>query len=363
MKYRLPDDGSSNRAPAGRPRPLTPILLGYSCVLVVVLVTGSFLGELELAPAEVWQSWRSSDPALFQTWVQLRLEPLLFAAAAGAALALAGTVFQAALRNPLAEPYILGVSGGASLGVMLAQILAPALGWSVLLVGSGGGVSETALTLGALSGAVAAVALLLGVARWAGLFDPASLILAGAVLNAIFGALILLLYSLAPAQQVVTSLVWLMGSTSVDVTADTHALRNTTILLVAGGGVLFLFARSFDLLSLGEDEAADLGIEPRRFRILALVIASILTGTIVAVSGPIGFIGLVVPHVVRRIHGPLHRRLIPLAMVAGAIFLMLAHVVSRNVFPTVIPIGAVTALVGGPFFLFLLGGQRLGGRR
>lgn len=353
--------GSSNdaavAAPGARPRSLATLLAGYALVLLATLALGSFWGELQLTPAAVWSALfegapvGDTRPTAFQLWRDLRLAPLLFAGAAGALLAGAGVVFQAALRNPLAEPYILGVSGGASLGVMVCQLAWP---W----VTAAARAPEIGLTFGAFVGALGAVVLLLSIARWARLNDPASLVLTGAVLNAIFGALILFCYSLAPQRQVVASLLWLMGNTGFEVTLGTHVLRDTGIVLALGAVVLYGSSRSFDLLALGDDEAADLGLSPRRFRAVALAGASLLTGMVVAMAGPIGFIGLVVPHVVRRLHGPAHRRLLPLSLLGGAVFLMIAHSLSRNAFPQVVPIGAVTALAGGPFFLFLLGASR-----
>lgn len=362
MKSSLREKGSSNDGstglPLARPTSLAAWIAVYSVVFLATLLAGSFWGELRLTVADVWRSWfeiegqRAGTPTAFQLWRDLRVGPLLFAAAAGALLAGAGTVFQASLRNPLAEPYILGVSGGASLGVMIVQVAWPWIDATATRA------PELGLTTGAFAGALAAIALLLAIARWAQVHDPASLILTGAVLNAIFGALILFFYSLAPQKQVVASLLWLMGNTGFEVTFGTHVLRNTLVVLAVGAVALLVCSRSFDLLSLGDEEAADLGLSPRWFRACALAGASILTGMVVAMAGPIGFIGLVVPHVVRRLHGPSHRRLLPLSFIGGAIFLMAAHSLSRNAFPQVVPIGAVTALAGGPFFLFLLGASR-----
>ena len=239
------------------------------------------------------------------------------------------------LRNPLAEPYILGISGASALGSVAARLVLPLIAGSVA--------QGTALFLGPLLGAVAGVLLLLALARWAGLYDPPSLILSGAVLNAIFGALILLFYTLAPERQVVSSLLWLMGDLGSDAMVGNTLLAS--LAAAAAGAVLFsAFARHLDLLSLGEEEAADLGIAPRPFRIAMLVGASLLAGSVVAAAGPIGFIGLVVPHIMRRLHGPGHRRLIPLSMFGGAIFVMLCDTASRTLLlPHILPIGAVTA--------------------
>lgn len=348
---------SSNRGVQGASRSLHWLLVTYLIVFVAVLVGGTALGApatgSELTVSTVWTSfWEGADGAdgdggwAFWKWYHLRLRPLLFAGLAGGVLALAGTVFQAALRNPLAEPYILGVSGGASVGVFGVLALQGVLGFSLYGFETG---------IGAFAGALGAIVLLLSLARWAGLFDPSSLILCGAILNAIFGALILLFYSLAEQHSVKSSLLWLMGNTGVEVTLGQPAIRLCATALLLGGVGFFWVSRWFDVLSLGEAEAADLGINPRRLRVVSLIIASLLTGAVVAVAGPIGFIGLVVPHTLRRMHGASHRRLIPLSILGGGIFLMLADLLARNALrPALIPVGAITALIGGPFFLSLL---------
>ncbi|MEM7168239.1 MAG: iron ABC transporter permease [Planctomycetota bacterium] len=357
-------NGSSNQRASRSGLPLAWLLAIYLLLLAIVLVGGTALGApatgAELTVSSVWASfWEADDDGwAFWKWYHLRFRPLLFAGLAGAVLALAGTIFQAALRNPLAEPYILGVSGGASVGVFAMLTLQ---GWFGFSLGTEifGGYWEFGNGLGAFAGALGAILLLLTLARWARLFDPASLILCGAILNAIFGALILLFYSLAEQHSVKSSLLWLMGNTGVEVTLGQPAIRMCAIALLVGGTGFFLVSRWFDVLSLGEDEAADLGIDPRRLRIVSLIAASLLTGAVVAVAGPIGFIGLVVPHTLRHIHGASHRRLIPLSMVGGAIFLMLADLLARNALrPALIPVGAITALIGGPFFLSLLVLQR-----
>ncbi|MCI0652099.1 MAG: iron ABC transporter permease [Planctomycetes bacterium] len=352
-KSSLPEPRSPNaaRGPAGAG--LDRLCCCYLLALVVVLFGASFLGSYRLTPAAVWDAfWQPDGGRAYADWFDLRFRRLFFAGAVGGILGLCGTVFQALLRNPLAEPYILGISGAASLGSMAVRFLLPA--GSALF-------AEGWLTIGPLAGALAGTALLLAVARWGGLYDPPSLILAGAVLTAIFGALGLLFYTLAPERQVVATLLWLMGNINAEAMVGTPHLRNLLLLLAAGGVGFFAFARHLDLLSLGEEEAADLGVSPRALRVALLIAASLLTGAVVAAAGPIGFAGLVVPHIVRTLHGPGHDRLVPLSILGGAIFLMLCDTAARTCFaPHQLPIGVVTALVGGPFFLFLLGTRRRG---
>ena len=355
MKSSLHFSEASNRRARPPHASLGALALAYLVILIVVLLAASFIGSTWLPPLAVFQGASEdsavSDPFLF--WFEFRFRRLVYAGAVGAVLALAGTVFQAVLRNPLAEPYILGVSGAASLGAVAVRALLPAA--------AGLGTYGLLGLLGPLIGAVAGVVMLLGVARFAGLYDPPSLILCGAVLNAIFGALILLFYTLAPDRQVKSVLLWLMGNISVsDVIVGPH-LRNTLLAVLVGCVLFMLVARHLDVICLGDEEAADLGVSPRRFRLAMLVAASLLTGVVVSATGPIGFIGLVVPHIMRRLHGPGHRRLVPLSMLGGAIFLMLADTTARVVVDAhLLPIGVITALVGGPFFLFLLVVRRRG---
>ncbi len=335
--------------PSNRRRPsLGGVLALYLVLALMVFALASFAGSsLRLTPSGVWNSYfDDGSGGDFGRWWDLRAVPLALAALVGGALALAGTAFQAVLRNPLAEPYILGVSGAGALGAMLARLLLPDG-----VVDSFGGVLVGAF---AFFGAVGAVLLLLALVRWARLQDPPSLILAGAVLNAIFGALILLIYSVASAEKVVTMLLWVMGNVH-PATASVAGLWAPAAALVVCTVVFLFVSRYLDLLSLGDEEAADLGVSPRAFRVFVLVVASLLTGIVVAAAGPIGFVGLAVPHILRLIHGPSHRRLIPLSVFGGAVFLMIAYTVSRTaIIGSPVPLGAVTALVGGPFFLFLL---------
>ncbi|MEE8143273.1 MAG: iron ABC transporter permease [Planctomycetota bacterium] len=332
------------------------LVFAYLVLFLAVLILASFIGTAPWGPTVVWDSFRGiGDGNIFHYWFQLRFRRVIFAAAVGAALALCGSVFQAVLRNPLAEPYVLGISSGASVGAVAAIWLLPGLSHV------GGAAGEFGITASAFAGALGSILLLLGLARWGKLYDPVSLILCGVVLNAIFVALILFFYSLAPQHQVVTSLHWLMGNLDAESYLGTYHIANALVAVIVGGGFFIVVARHLDLLSLGEEEAADLGIAPRRFRMVVLVVASLVTGMVVAATGPIGFVGLVVPHIVRRIHGPSHRRLLPLSLLGGGMLLVLADTVARSVIPgQPVPAGVITALLGGPFFLVLLVRQKWG---
>jgi len=342
----LPPGGSAREgaiAPMAR--------LGGAAVLFVIALLGLSVVGGEWTAGRLLEAWRggSGDPAsaerTIELWTQLRLQRLLFAAAIGGVLSLAGVAFQAVLRNPLAEPYILGVSGGASVGVLSAPWW-----WAV---GAGAMVP-------ALAGGLAALGLLLGAARWARVRDSASLILTGAVLNAIFAAWILLLYTLlsgpqAGGSRVEVGLAWAMGNLGPERYRVLGVLPELWLVLGVGAVTLLLLARPLDLLALGEEEAADLGIETRSHRWLILIVGSLITAVAVAAAGPIGFVGLIVPHAVRRLVGVSHRRVIPWSIFGGALFLMLADTFARSLLPgRPLPVGVVTAMLGGPFFILLL---------
>lgn len=335
------------RPPGGPARALAI----YLALFLLVVAFASFAGSYPWTPGDVWESFRSGEGRTFQDWFDFRVRRLLFAAVVGACLAWSGLVFQAVLRNPLAEPYILGVSSGASLGVLLTLVFP---GWLLFDVGRG-----SSPTVGAVAGGAGAIALLLGLVKWGRLRDPASLILAGVVLNSVFGALTLLVWTFATESQAMASLYFVMGNLGAEAVLGTPHLAlgviAVTVALVAG----LRLARPLDVLSLGEDEAASLGYSPVVLRWIALVLASLITATVVAGAGPIGFVGLIVPHILRRLHGPLHRPLILYSLLGGAIFLMLADTAARAASTQrVFPVGVMTALVGGPFFLVLLCRQR-----
>jgi iron complex transport system permease protein len=319
----------------------------YAAGSAILLLALSFVGE-GFSPGAVFDSWRGeADPQIVADWWWLRIERLLFAAGVGGALSLCGVAFQAVLRNPLADPYILGISGGASVGVLSAPW------WWV-----------GAATLGfpAFAGGIGALLLFIGAVRWARVGDAGTLILTGAVLNAAFGGMILLLFELSASPEI--GLSWVMGSLGPEqYSRGDGSTLLPDVALVLGLGVITMLAiaRSLDLLALGEEEAADLGIRPASIRWAVLLTGSLITAAVVAAAGPIGFVGLIVPHTVRRLHGSSHRRLIPLAVLAGAGFLMICDTLARAAIPgRALPVGIVTAFVGAPFFIGLL--RRSGGR-
>lgn len=272
---------------------------------------------------------------------ELRLPRALLGVLVGGGLALAGAVFQALLRNPLAEPYILGISGGSATGAVVAL----ALGW----VAAGSWVLPAA----AFGGALLAILLVFRVAAAADrTLDVRVLLLAGVVVGAFFTACIAFVLSVAEARTVRSAVLWMMGSLAA---ADWSNVGVAALYTVPAAALLLALSRSLNLMAVGEETASYLGTDVERVKRVAYGVASLLTAAGVAVAGVIGFVGLIVPHAVRLLVGSDHRILLPLSFLAGAAFLTLADVLARLVLrPTEIPIGVVTAFVGVPLFLVLL---------
>jgi iron complex transport system permease protein len=283
----------------------------------------------------------------------LRLPRAVLAALVGFALAAAGTALQALLRNPLAEPFVLGVSGGAALGgalVLLASVgLSSVSGPAGALLGA-----APPVVLGAVVGAVLSTLLVFGLGRIGGRLVPEAALLVGIVFNAFVAGVITLLKMLVPPDQAARLLYWLMGAIGYE-SAGTLAVG--ALVIAASVGALALLSARLNLLTLGDEEAASLGVDVRRVRAQVFFAASAATGAAVALAGMVGFVGLIVPHLVRRLVGPDHRLLLPASALFGAAFLVLADALARLAFlplGTEPPVGAVTAFVGGPFFLWLL---------
>lgn len=276
---------------------------------------------------------------------EARLPRVLLAAVAGGGLAAVGVAFQAVLGNPLAEPYVLGVSGGAALGATVA-IVAGFTGASLF--------GASIVPAAALLGGLGATALVYSVAHAAGAMTRTSMLLAGVVVNAIAGAAITLVKTLVAASQAQELLFWLMGF--LDVPSRTQ-LGLVSLYVAVGAAILLRDAGRLNLLALGDEGASHLGVDVRALERRTFLACSLMVGAIVSVTGLIGFVGLVVPHALRRLFGPDARTLLPASLLAGGGVLVLCDLGSRATFRwlhTEPPVGAVTALVGGPMFLLLL---------
>ena len=274
--------------------------------------------------------------------LQVRLPRVLLAFMVGGCLAAVGVGLQALLRNPLADPYVLGISSGAALGAAIALLLG--IGTTVLAV--------SALPLCAFAGALISILLVYRIAVSYGHLPVHTLLLAGVILNAIFSALIMFITSIVDPNRSFGIMSWLMGTLMAP---DYPALAALAVYLFAGGLILFRQGGALNLLTLGEEPARALGVEVERVKKIVFLSAALLTGAVVSVSGLIGFVGMVIPHAMRLLVGADHRLLLPASALVGGMFLTAADALARTLLaPGEIPVGVVTALVGGPFFIYLL---------
>ena len=325
---------------------LTTLSLSLLAVLLGSLVLAVTLGPADIAPSEVWRSilyhiGLLADPPNSRlrdaiVW-ELRLPRVLAAAAVGAGLALCGAVMQALTRNPLADPYLLGLSSGASLGAV-----------SFLLLGA-----SLLMPLGAFLGAGAAMALTLLVTHLLGGATPSRAILAGISISSLAAAATsFLVFWSATGDSYREILGWLLGSLGGVVWSE--ALLVLGALLLAGLPIL-VSGRALDAFAFGDTAAAALGVDVSRLRWWLLGGTALLTGILVSVGGAIGFVGLIVPHLVRLLTGARHRSLLPLAMLVGAVFMIWTDTAARTLFaPRELPVGIITALLGAPIFLLVL---------
>lgn len=279
--------------------------------------------------------------------LDVRLPRLLLGFLVGGCLAAVGATLQAMLRNPLADPYVLGVSGGAAVGASLAITVGLSAAGAVWL------------PLSAFVGSLLSLALLYRVAAAYGYLSVHTLLLAGVIINALFSALIMFLTSLMDPTHAFRVLSWMLGSLAAP---DDLSLAAVAGLLAAGGALLARQARALNLLTVGEEAARSLGVDVERVKRTLLVTTALLTGAVVSVSGLIGFVGMAVPHAVRMLCGADNRLLLPACALGGGIFLVIADTVARTALaPAELPVGVMTALVGAPFFLYLLIARK-GGR-
>lgn len=342
-----------SNSPSRGPVPIR--LLGWAGFLLLIVLAAfvcSGLGTYKTSYDSVLRLWLSPifpgfaagiDDTVSYIVLNLRLARICLALLVGGALGLAGTVYQGVLLNPLADPFTLGISTGAAFGASLA-----------ILFGIGGvhflGVS--ALPAAAFLGALFALYSVYLLGSIEGRINLVTIILAGIIVSTFLSAMISLLKSLNE-ESVSTIVFWIMGSLSGK--SWVHVLL--VLPYVAAGAVFILcFTRELDLLSLGDIQAQQLGVNVQRVRFRLLLAASLITAVAVAVSGIIGFVGLVIPHLARMALGPGHRRLIPAAMMAGGFLMLVSDSIARTILPggAEIPVGVVTAIIGGPFFCYLL---------
>lgn len=315
-------------------------------------LSGAFLLTLAVAPLigsqsiDLSRAFDSSVPAAENAdaaiLFDLRIPRVLFAAVVGAALAASGVVLQALLRNYLATPFTLGITGGASLGAVLALQFGLAASWGLL----------SPVAFAAALGAFGAALLVYLLARSSHGLDIVTLLLAGVTANFLFAAIVLFLQLLSDPHQSFRIARWMMGSLD---SPSLGAIAGTSALVVAGLLPMLWHARDLNLLSVGDDEAASLGVDLGRTRLVLFIATSLATGAVVSVSGPIGFVGLIVPHILRLLFGADNALILPASILGGAAFLVACDTAARTLVPGMeIPVGVVTALLGCPFFLWLL---------
>jgi iron complex transport system permease protein len=271
---------------------------------------------------------------------QIRLPRIILGLFVGAGLAVSGCVFQSILRNPLADSYTLGVSGGCALGVTLGSILGLTrlFGMFAMPVSSFIGGLTTILLIYLIS------------ARKK--FSVAVMILSGVILSFVSSSIVLFIFSISDVNKVQNTILWLMGDLSA---AETGLIKVVSAFILIGTGLLVYFSRDLNLLSLGEEKAVHLGLDAEKSKKLFFIVASFITGACVSAAGIIGFVGLIIPHLIRKFTGPNNVSLIPASALAGAIFLMVSDTIARTVIsPVELPVGVITGIVGGIFFLFYL---------
>jgi iron complex transport system permease protein len=316
------------------------VALAMSLLLVLVVLVSLTLGAVHVPLSQVWRALSTrgggSEGAIIV--LDIRLPRILLAILVGAALSVAGTGLQALLRNPLADPYVLGISSGAAVGAIFALWL--------------GGRIASASPLAAFVGAMITMFWVYLLGRSGGRLASYTLILAGVITASFLSAIILFMLTLLSTRDVRGIAFWLMGDLSVTPLAELRFLAPVIILAIAG---LYLLAKHLNVLLLGAEEAAHLGVNVDRVEVAVYILASLLTGLAVSTSGAIGYLGLLVPHLGRMLVGNDHRMLLPTAALGGAILLVLSDTLARTALaPSELPVGAVTAVAGAPVFIYLL---------
>ncbi len=317
-------------------RPVTRALLSLGALALAAMMLALAMGSVTVPLPDLWQVIQGDGSALYRTLVwELRLPRAVAAFATGGLLAVAGALMQVLLRNPLADPYILGLSGGAAVGALLAMLA----GMGTLLISGS-----------AFAGAMLATLLVFGLAHGTGSWTPSRLLLTGVVVASGWGAVITLMLAITPSHKLPGMLYWLMGDVSYART-PWPALS----VLVVSIALIMPLARNLNVLARGPMQAAALGVSVRPLEWSVYLLASLLTATAVTTAGSIGFVGLIVPHMLRLVLGNDQRVILPASVLAGGTLLVLADTLARTVIaPEQLPVGVITALLGVPMFLYLL---------
>ncbi|MBR9872425.1 FecCD family ABC transporter permease [Marinobacter sp. UBA3607] len=315
---------------------MTRSLLVLGAISLAALILALAIGSVNIAPSELWKVIQGEGSALHRTLLlDLRLPRTLAAFATGGLLAVAGALMQVLLRNPLADPYVLGLSGGAAVGALLAMLT---------------GMGAFVISGSAFAGAMLAMVLVFGLAHGTGSWTASRLLLTGVVVAAGWGAVITLMLAVTPSYKLPGMLYWLMGDVSYARTP-----WPALVVLIFAIAVILPLARNLNVLARGPMQAAALGVSVRPLEWTIYVLASLLTATAVTTAGSIGFVGLIVPHMLRLVLGNDQRIILPASALAGGTLLVLADTLARTVIaPEQLPVGVITALLGVPTFLYLL---------
>ncbi|MEA3487343.1 MAG: iron chelate uptake ABC transporter family permease subunit [Thermodesulfobacteriota bacterium] len=310
---------------------IASVLIGPAKIGIIQGLKGLFLG---------WQEgYAALTPSEKTIIFSIRLPRVIFAGLVGASLSCAGVIFQALLRNPLADPFILGISGGSAVGAIIGIIL---------------GLGSVPFGIPGLAflGAVFTVVLVFLIGKSDKELNSTTLLLAGVIVNAFFSAVIMFLISISSNADLHNIAFWLMGNLSM-VSWATIAFEG--ILLLFGFVIIYSYARPLNLIVIGEEVAMQLGVNVERTKIVLFLAGSLITGLAVAFSGIIGFVGLIIPHIMRMLLGPDHRILLPASLLFGASFLIATDTIARTLIPhSELPVGVITALLGAPYFIYLL---------
>jgi iron complex transport system permease protein len=336
--------------PAARNRDRVPLIIVLAACLVLLIVTmtaGVAIGSVPLSPGQVWHviadriaGHPDNSVAGIIVW-QIRFPRVVLAAVVGAALTTAGSVVQVLVRNALADPFLLGVSSGASVGAT-----------AVLLLGAFASLGVWAISVGSVLGALAAMASVFLVSRTGSSLSPTQLILCGVVMSALFESVTSFLIFRGNPQATQAVLFWLLGSFGL---ASWNQIPIPAVALAAAMVYLLGQSRALNALAMGSEPAASLGVDVHRMRRNLFIVASLMAGVAVAVSGVIGFVGLVVPHIVRLMVGSDHRRVLPTGVLFGAAFMVVGDLLARTIVaPQEMPIGVITAFIGAPTLIFLI---------
>jgi len=292
----------------------------------------------QLPLVDIAPTWVSATETII---LEIRLPRVILAGLVGAALALAGATYQGLFRNPLADPYLIGVAQGAALGAVIGFLLP--FDWR----GAGFGI----IPILAFTGAIFSVAIVYGLARVGKTVPVTTLILAGVALGALWGSVVSYLI-INSGEKIHGIVFWLMGSFSLSEWSEVMVVLP---YVVVGVAIILLYSRSLNVMQLDEEQAQQLGINVEKVKLILLVAATLITAAAVSFVGTIGFVGIIIPHAVRLIWGPDHRFLLPLSVLTGAVFLIIADLIARTALaPTEVPVGVITAICGVPFFLYLL---------